>query len=691
MPDSPLNPPTLNPPMSDLRQALSSIAQNYSWVWDNARKALLVQAVGPDWRGEVHPYKALQSLTEEDLGRLSKDRTFVADALAQASELKELEGHLTSRPDVAYFSPEFGISETLPQYSGGLGILAGDHLKAVSDLGIPLVGVGLFYANGYFEQGLTKNQQSVSYATYQPAELGLVDMGRKISVETPRGPIHASIWLAKVGATQLYVLDARVEENEPWAKAVTDRLYGGDQAHRIEQEWLLGVGGLRALQAMDIRPKVLHLNEGHAGFLLLELLAEQLNTGVDLDSARARIRCRTLFTTHTPVPAGIDRFPVTLLRPYLDLWATELPAGTAQAVWDSGALPSETEGDLFNMAAFCLRHAGLSNGVSALHGTVSQSLFGSLDEGSAITSVTNGVHARTWMARSVQDLLDEVVGKDFSQADEERWSATGAIPDSTVRQLRNQLRADLVTYLRQAHGFDGFDPYTLTVGFARRFATYKRAALLLLERDALVAMLNNDEHPIQFVFAGKAHPADTQGQKVFRQIAEFSASPEANGRFILVPGYDISVANMLYGGCDVWLNNPVRPQEACGTSGEKSALNGGLNCSILDGWWAEWFQPQNGWAIATSEETNPAKRDRAEAAGVLKLFREQIIPTFYADAFATGPSNANIPGSEWNDRIRYGWQYLGPRVTAARMVSDYNQQLYEPLCAPCETSEPMRQ
>lgn len=656
---------------------LKSIAQNYSWVWDQGRRRVLTSVLGADWAGHVHPYGAVADLDDQRLTELAADADLVALVHKHAAVVADLEADSSQRkrPDVAYFSPEFGVSETLPQYSGGLGILAGDHLKAVSDLDVPLVGVGLFYANGYFDQGLTGTSQAVSYGTYQPGDLGLVDTDQIIEVDTPKGTIRASVWLAKIGRTRLYVMDTRVEGNDQWATAVTDRLYGGDQAHRVDQEWLLGIGGLRALAALGIEPTTVHLNEGHAGFLILELLAKRMATGETLAVARRAIQKRTLFTTHTPVPAGIDRFPTTLLRPYIDGWAKDLQTveiGTADAVWASGELPSETDGDLFNMAAFCLRHAGLSNGVSALHGDVSQELFGSLEEGAGITSVTNGVHARTWMAEETQDLLDRHVGADFATADAEQWQAASSISDKEISSLRNGLRSNLVSYLKSDHGFDGFNPEALTVGFARRFATYKRAALLLREKDTLIEMLNNDEQPIQFVFAGKAHPADADGQAVFSEIAAFGASPEANGRFILVPGYDIEVALALYGGCDVWLNNPVRPQEACGTSGEKSALNGGLNCSILDGWWAEWYQAENGWAIQTSDETDAETRDAIEAKGMLELLKNDVVPTFYADA--------TIPSAAWNQRVRYGWQYLGPRVTAARMVNDYNNTLYQPLC-----------
>lgn len=678
--DQPSSSPAAEVDLAQFRSDLQCVARNYSWVWDRDRKGLLrtVLGTGTDvWGGATHPFGALDGTSDEDLQAKGSEALAVA-ANKHARAVRTLECNNPGlEVDVAYFSPEFGVSETLPQYSGGLGILAGDHLKAASDTGVSLVGVGLFYANGYFDQGLANNQQAVSYQTYEPSALGLESTGHTVSVDLPRGTVRADIWLARIGATRLYLLDSRVAENEPWAQQVTDRLYSGDQAHRIEQEWLLGVGGARALQALGIEAKSMHLNEGHAGFLILELLADRLASGSSLEEAQRWVRRRTLFTTHTPVPAGIDRFPVELLRPVINLWASKLETvhtGVADAVWGAGELPSETDGDLFNMAAFCLRHAGLSNGVSTLHGEVSRELFGSLEEGAAITSVTNGVHALTWMAPQTQRLLETHLGPGFSSGDESQWGRADSITNDEITTLRTDLRREMVDYLREQHGFDELQPDILTVGFARRFATYKRAALLLEERDALIALLHDDDHPVQFVFAGKAHPADRDGQRVFQEIAEFGASPEANGRFVLVPGYDMAVASHLYGGCDVWLNTPVKPQEACGTSGEKSALNGGLNCSILDGWWAEWYQDKNGWAIdsrKTAEDSHTngtaGQRDATEAANLIELFRTELVPMFYEDAPA------------WIQRIRYGWQYLGPKVTAARMVMEYEQRLYQTL------------
>ena len=531
--------------------------------------------------------------------------------------------------------------------------------------------MGLFYANGYFTQGVASNQQAVSFDTYDPAELGLESTGAVITIDTPRGAVRAAVWLARVGSIRLYLLDCRTPGNPRWARKITDRLYGGDQQHRIDQEWLLGVGGWRALKALGIHPATAHLNEGHAGFLLLELLAERIATGDSLKEAAKAVSGRTLFTTHTPVPAGIDRFPKSLLAPYLRSWSGRTGVSVDE-LWPLGLLPSDKSPDEFNMAAFCLRLSGMANGVARLHGEVSRDLFSSLDESKKITSVTNGVHARTWTDKHLQSFFDDHLGADWENGDGAAWAKASQIGSKPIVAIRNEMRGRLVNDLAE-RGFTGIRSNTLTVGFARRFATYKRAALVLRERDAICELLNDDVRPIQFVFAGKAHPADTPGQAMLAEIAEFAASPEANGRFVLVPGYDMHIASLLYAGCDVWLNNPVRPQEACGTSGEKAALNGGINCSILDGWWAEWCNSANGWALPTSDLSDTDARDDAEAAGILATLVDSVLPEFYADGSGAG--------EVWIDRIRAGWTYLGPRVTAGRMVAEYRDRLYGPLLA----------
>ncbi len=384
------------------------------------------------------------------------------------------------------------------------------------------------------------------------------------------------------------------------------------------------------------------------------------------------MRSRTLFTTHTPVPAGIDRFPRNLLEPYLRQWSERTGVGV-DTVWAEGQLPSDASPDQFNMAAFCLGHAAVTNGVSALHGEVSQGLFGSHPEGANITSVTNGVHARTWTDPVAQRFFDRHLGADsgWHNGDLRAWSRAADLPADEIVGLRAELRGSLIDWLNTEHGTT-LDPDVLTIGFARRFATYKRAALLLRRPERMARLLADDDRPVQFVFAGKAHPADRPGQAILRDIVGYGATDEANGRFVFVPGYDMAMAGRLYAGCDVWLNTPVRPQEACGTSGEKAALNGGINCSILDGWWAEWFDPSNGWAIPVSDQVDPERRDDDEAVALHSMLADEIVPTFYGDG-TSGPSEA------WVDRIRAGWRLLGPKVTAGRMVAEYHERFYRPI------------
>ncbi len=661
-----------------LRDDVRTVACNYAWTWNDAHRGVLETVLGRRWSGFVHPVQALDALDDATLGqRAGAIAEQVRDAAAsvRALEATSLPTGTSDAPataDVAYISAEFGVSETLPQYSGGLGILAGDHLKAASDLGVGLVAVGLFYANGYFSQTTGRQGQIVEYETYQPADHGLTDTGVVVSVETPRGPINAAVWLARIGAIRLYMLDTRTSGNAEWAAAVTDRLYGGDQQKRIDQEMLLGIGGLRALAALGIAPTMVHLNEGHAGFCLLEMLERDLARGADFAEAQEAARRRTLFTTHTPVPAGIDRFPRSLLAPYLEAWSKRTGVDF-DTIWREGNLPSDQAPDEFNMAAFCLGHAARTNGVSALHGDVSQQLFASRPEGTAITSVTNGVHARTWTDPLTQRFLDRHLGSSsgWENGDLAAWSKVDQLPSEQIVELRSALRRQLVDHLNAEYG-TRLDPEALTIGFARRFATYKRAALLLRKPERLAALLADDDHPVQFVFAGKAHPADLPGQAILQSILDYGETAAANHRFVFAPGYDMAIAGLLYGGCDVWLNNPVRPQEACGTSGEKSALNGGLNCSILDGWWAEWYDPSNGWAIPTSDLEDPEARDDAEAAALHDLLADEVVPTFYAKG-STAVSEA------WVERIRAGWSLLGPKVTAGRMVADYRDRLYHPL------------
>ena len=691
---------------------LERLAMNLRWSWDERTRELF-RWVDPDaWDATSHdPVRLLGLVRRERLEALAVDPSFLrelgdcADALDRYLtsprwfQLRSGSNGQGGSPlrQVAYFSPEFGISEALPQYSGGLGVLAGDHLKAASDLGVPLVGVGLFYRSGYFRQSLSHDgwQQEV-FPTLDPYGLALtLCEGVRISVDLAGETCHAQVWRADVGRTQLYLMDADVEENSDTARQVTDRLYGGDTEHRLRQEILLGIGGVRALQALGIDAQVFHTNEGHAGFLGLERIRQLTKTGLSFDEAAQAVRAGGLFTTHTPVPAGIDRFPEDLLRRYFAGFAADCGISFEQfmAVGRRADEPDETR---FNMAVMGLRLAARSNGVAKLHGDVSRRMFGGLwpdvptDE-VPIGSVTNGVHASTWTSPEIDDLLSRALVPDWDDAGPADWARVTQVRDDELWRALQQGRDRLVTFVRKrltasrlAHGAsrsdvawcdEVLDATALTIGFARRFATYKRATLLLSQPDRLRALLLAPDRPVQFVFAGKAHPADDLGKALIQEIQRFANDLGVRHRFVFLEDYDISVARAFYHGCDVWLNTPRRPQEACGTSGMKASLNGALNCSILDGWWDECFDGTNGWAISSLEdEADLGRRDAHEAASLFDLLEQQIVPLFYSRE--DGP----VP-RKWLGRVKHNFATLGPIVTASRMVREYTETLYEPAAA----------
>ncbi|MEX2626614.1 MAG: alpha-glucan family phosphorylase, partial [Ilumatobacteraceae bacterium] len=469
----------------------------------------------------------------------------------------------------------------------------------------------------------------------------------------------------------LLLLDTDVDANADADRAITDRLYGGDRRHRLEQELVLGVGGARAVTAVGWTPGVHHLNEGHAGFLVLELLDRELTDGAPtVAAALTDIAPGVLFTTHTPVPAGIDRFERALIEPYLRAWSERWEVST-DALMALGADPDDGV-DVFNMAALCLQSAGRANGVSKLHGEVSRELFARVPGGDRITSITNGAHARTWTHPALQDTFDEVLGAGWTEGDPEAWSWVTDIDDERLCAIRASMRGPLTELLATRAGV-ALEPDALVVGFARRFATYKRATLLLRHPDLLTELLGDDDRPLHLVFAGKAHPADVLGKALLAEVVAHGSSAAANARFTFVPDYDMGVARAMYAGCDVWLNNPVRPHEASGTSGEKAALNGALNCSIRDGWWAEMSDGRNGWDIPLSSAADEATRDDEESASSLGLLAA-IAAEFHADG-------RGRPSAAWLDRVRHAWVTLGPRVNAARMVRDYDRMLYAPMLA----------
>jgi len=679
---------------------------NLRWSWDSQTRDLF-RWVDPDgWDATVHdPVRLLGLVPRARLDALVDDPGFMrflgevrdehqryldGDRWFQARDHSPLRS-------VAYFSPEFGIAEALPQYSGGLGVLAGDHLKAASDLGVPLVGIGLFYRHGYFRQSLSADGwQQERYPDLDPHAMALIACDERVEVDLAGTPMVARIWKAEVGRISLYLLDADVDENPPELRAITDRLYGGDTEHRLRQEILLGIGGVRALVALGIDAQVFHTNEGHAGFLGLERIRQLVkDLGLSYREAIEAVRAGCIFTTHTPVPAGIDRFPRELIEQYFSGWASEVGI-TVDELMTLGHRPGDAPDERFNMAVMGLRLAGRANGVAKLHGAVSREMFSDLwpdvpAEETPIGSITNGVHAHTWVAPEMADLLTRYVLPEWHEAEADRWERLAEARDDEVWRAREQGREGMVAFVRQrlrsqlmARGLSSsdvewtdsvLDPKALTIGFARRFATYKRATLLLSQPDRLKRLLLSGDRPVQMVFAGKSHPADDTGKELIRQVSAFAADPDVRHRFVFVDDYDIAVARSLLQGADVWLNNPRRPQEACGTSGMKSALNGGLNLSILDGWWDECFDGENGWAISSAEHLEDLeRRDEVEAGSLFELLERQVVPLYYERW--QGP----VP-RRWVGRVKRSMITLGPFVTAARMVRDYTEQLYEPTAA----------
>ncbi len=716
---------TVSPVLPSALTALNRLAGNLRWSWHPPTQDLFASIDSQLWGRSGHdPVRMLGLVPPARLEELAADELFLQRLHAAA---ESLDAYLTgdrwfqSLPQgadgtgavpraIAYFSPEFGITAVLPQYSGGLGILAGDHLKAASDLGVPILGVGLLYRHGYFRQSLSRDGwQQETYPVLDPDGLPLsllrdADGGAvKISLAIPGGTSAvARVWVAQVGRVPLLLLDSDVEENSGPLRDITDRLYGGHTEHRLRQEMLLGIGGVRAIRAYCAitghpDPEVFHTNEGHAGFLGLERIRELVQDhGLDYDSALEVSRAGTVFTTHTPVPAGIDRFPCDLVGQYFggDSASEGVPVERVLAL---GAEDFEG-GDpgVFNMAVMGFRLSQRANGVSQLHGKVSRGMFGGLwpsfdTEDRPIASITNGVHAPTWVAPEVFELgrqhgVRRQAGP--SGPADRAFDAVDRVPADALWSVKRQLRQRLVEDARRrmrdswlergaapsqlAWINRALDPDVLTIGFARRVPSYKRLTLMLREPDRLKSILLHPERPVQLVIAGKAHPADEGGKRLIQEIVRFSDDPEVRHRIVFLPNYDIGMAQPLYPGCDVWLNNPLRPYEACGTSGMKAALNGGLNLSILDGWWDEWYDGGNGWAIPSADGVDdPERRDDVEASALYDLIENEVAPRFY-DHDENG-----LPG-RWIEMVRHTLKSLGPKVLADRMVSDYVQTLYMP-------------
>jgi starch phosphorylase len=583
---------------------------------------------------------------------------------------------------VAYFSPEFGVDAQLPVYSGGLGVLAGDHLKAAGDLGVPLLGVGLFYGHGYFRQSITQGRQRERYPELGAEELGLT-LEREpdgqpllVDVELAGETIRVRIWRRDVRGSSLYLLDSNVEESSEAARRVTDVLYGGDREHRIRQEIVLGVGGARTLRTLGLTPSVYHLNEGHAAFLALERIRALVGEdGLEFDAALDLVRGSTVFTTHTPVPAGNERFDLPLAQRYLEGIA-EGCGIAVERLLDLGRAPGD---DSFGLTPLALRTATFANGVSALHGSVSRRMWHELwpeidvDE-VPIGHVTNAVHAPTWVSQELQNQLTQAGVSLAGGPDEQRWERALDLGAAELWGLHLRAKERLVDLIAERSsggrlGGEALDPDALTIGFARRFAAYKRASLLFANAEAFVELLSSSDRPVQFVFAGKAHPADNEGKGVLADVVRFAGSRDARGRVAFVPDYDMALAGALVQGVDVWLNTPRPPYEASGTSGMKAALNGVLNLSVLDGWWPEAYSSDIGWAIPAEAS---ADGDEAEAEEVLRLLAHEVAPIYY-DRDAEG-----FP-VRWVEKMRAAIGTVGAGFNGARMVADYVERFYLPV------------
>ncbi|MGA6987552.1 MAG: alpha-glucan family phosphorylase [Terriglobales bacterium] len=703
---------TLDRFIAPVQERLWALARNLWWSWDNDSAALFRDLDPLRWRQLNHSPVSL--LNEYPLDKLEARaaelilHSRINYAYRRLREYQDAErtwgarhaGVLRPRP-VAYFSAEFGVHESLPVYSGGLGVLAGDHIKSASDLGIPLVGVGLFYGQGYFRQRLDREGwQHEEYletdVNQLPMETAIGKNGRPVvvQVDTHHGPIYAKVWRVKVGRCDLFLLDSDVEGNTPEDREMTSRLYGGDGRVRVHQELLLGVGGLRALKALGITPGVLHLNEGHSGFAVLEAIRQRMEEeGVSFDTAVPQVAREVVFTTHTPVPAGHDRFDADLIEEHLGPLREAL--GLSKKNFMALGRENPESDERFCMTVLGLKLSRHANAVSSLHGEVSRAMWTGLFPGKPedevpIGHITNGVHAPTWLAPQMFRLYDRHLGTGWHLRSSEAkiWEGIDNVDDGELWETHFNLKSRMIEFVRRRavkqaeHRGEPLavlqqlervlSPDALTIGFARRFATYKRANLILADIEKIAGMVNDPKRPVQFVFAGKAHPLDEPGKRVLQQIAQLMRDPQFSDKFVFVEDYDINVGRHLTQGVDVWLNNPRRPLEASGTSGQKVVLNGGLNLSVLDGWWAEAYDGLNGFAIGTGRTHSDMNvHDARDGNDLMRVLREEVIPLYYQR------DHDGLPRG-WIQRMKRTIRTLGWRFNADRMVMDYTLKCYVP-------------
>ena len=706
---------TVNPQLPKSIERLNEITQNLWWSWNTEVLRIFKQIDIDLWeRCEKNPVKFLRLVDQEKLENAANNPDILRD---YRTNLENFDNYMKSKntwfnktfPDnkenvISYFSAEYGLDETIPIYSGGLGILSGDHLKSASDLGIPLVAIGLLYKNGYFHQVIDRHgNQLTEYYNVDLDNLPINSVKDQngedliINVKMAKEKVYAKVWKICVGRVNLYLLDTDINENKKEYRDITLRLYGGDQEMRIKQEMMLGIGGVKLLNELGITPSVYHMNEGHSSFLVLQAIKNIIkDKQVSFNIAKDIVTAKTVFTTHTPVPAGNDIFPTTLVEKYFDGYWKELGISKEEFL-ELGMKPRDTEKNTFNMGILALKIAGKKNGVSKLHGEVSRQLFSEVwpdiaPQESPITHITNGIHTCTWLAPNLKELYNKYLDPYWQDKIylNETWKKIEKIPDEELwnehkvrkTKLLKLVKDNITTRLKKngAH-YDqikdivaNLNPDALTIGFARRFATYKRATLIFKDLERLTQIVNDENKPVQIIFAGKAHPADKEGQDLIRYIHEVSMMPQFKGKILLLENYNMNVARHLVQGVDVWLNNPRRPMEASGTSGEKASVNGVVNFSILDGWWAEGYNTKNGWAIGTNEEyISYEEQDLTDSEDIYRILEDKIIPTYYK-------KDEKGVSKEWMQYMKNSIMSTGGEYSTARMLVDYTEKLYIPLC-----------
>ena len=706
---------TVNPQLPKRINKLQEISYNLWWSW-NTDFLRLFKVMDIDlWEKiDKNPVKFLKQVTQEKIEQAMQNTEF---SNAYDKVVEDFEDYMKSKntwfskkyPEnrndlIAYFSAEYGLDQILPIYSGGLGILSGDHLKSASDLGVPLVAVGLLYQNGYFHQKINgRGEQETEYYDIEVENLPLTrvkDCNGKdilVAIQLPKRKLYLKAWKINVGRVELYLLDSDIEENNPEYRPITRTLYGGDQETRIQQEIVLGQAGVALLKALGLNPTVYHMNEGHSSFLILELIYTIMKEKkISFQMAKDIVSAKTVFTTHTPVPAGNDIFPLSLVEKYFKGFWDKLGI-SKQEFFQMGMKPEAPLDNGFNMGILALKIAGKKNGVSKLHGAVSRELFGDIwpeiaANEAPITHVTNGIHTCSWLAPNLKKLYNQYLIPYWQDKiyDNEVWKKIAEIPDKELWQAHqarkekvlaivkentiNRLRRSGYRYEDIMQMLSSLDPNALTIGFARRFATYKRATLIFKDLERITQILNDQNRKVQIIFAGKAHPADKEGQDLIKYIHEISMKPQFKGKIFILENYNIAMSRYLISGVDVWLNNPRRPMEASGTSGQKASLNGVINFSVLDGWWLEGYNSKNGWMIGENQEyADYEAQDRVDSQSIYDTLENKIIPMYY-------DKNEDGISEKWLQYMKESIISTGGRFSTSRMVTDYTDKLYMPLC-----------